>query len=62
MSVDIQILQVNENKFGVKFTYKNPASKHDLVIDPTIYAHFESIRDSEPLKMFFDTTFEEASE
>ena len=60
--VSVQILKVSDNKHCVKFTYKDPKTKSDLDgnTSPEIIKHFLSIRDSEELKIFVDTTFDEA--
>ncbi len=62
VKVSIEILKVNDNKHCVKFTYKDPATKVDLNgnTNPEIIKHFLSIRDEENLRIFCDTTFDEA--
>lgn len=57
VKVDIQVLQVSEDKHCVKFSYRNPTNKRDIS-GPAAIKHFISFRDSEQLRMFCDTTFE----
>ena len=60
--MDIQILKLESGKHCVKFSYKDPETKVDVTINDNsaIYSHFKSLRDDERLKMFNDTTYDEA--
>ena len=57
-------MKVNENKWCVKFAYKDPQKKVDININdnPAVFNHFRSIRDDESLKMFNDTTYDEGQQ
>ena len=60
VKVDVQVLKVNDHKSCVKFSYKDPNTKLDLPASPDLVRHFMQIRDSKELRMFCDTTFDEA--
>jgi len=62
VKVDIQILRLENSKCCVKFAYRDPETKVDVTINdnPAIYSHFKGLRDNEGLKMFNDTTYDEA--
>lgn len=62
--MDIQILKVNDNKSCVKFSYKDPQTKVDININDNaaVFNHFRNIRDDDKLRMFNDTTYDEAQE
>lgn len=59
--VDVQILKVSDSKSCVKFSYKDPETKHSLQATTDLVRHFMSIRDQKDLRMFCDTTFDEVS-
>jgi hypothetical protein len=60
VKVVIQVLSVGENKNCVKFKYTDPQTKADMNKVNTVVEHFIRIRDALKLRMFCDTTFEEA--
>ena len=61
IQVRIEVLNVNERKNCVKFSYRDPVNKLDCP-RPEAIRHFMSIRDAEDLRMFCDTTFDDESQ
>jgi len=53
------VLEVDEHKHCIKFSYRDPESKLDLPKASDVNAHFKMLRDHESLRMFNDTTFDE---
>lgn len=55
-----EVLHVSEHKNCVKFSYRDPVTKLDITGTQAIQ-HFMSIRDAENLRMFCDTTYDDAA-
>ena len=55
---------LENSKNCVKFSYKDPETKVDININdnPAIFSHFRGLRDNDRLKMFNDTTYDEAQQ
>lgn len=55
----IAVLEVDEHKHCVKFSYCDPENGYDLPKSSEVNAHFKKLRDDESIRMFNDTTFDE---
>lgn len=53
----MEVLKVDDLKNCVKFTYRDPVTKHDIKNADTTM-HFINMRDEAKLRIFCDSTFE----